>query len=241
MAWFALLMLAVGLVLMVQTGWASYAVLLLVSCAIAAAGLASGGIDAALLQSLPGRLLALLEHDLLQAVALYAFVGALLRHTEVAGQVYEGFARGLRMVGIPAGARPALAGFGVGALSAPMNGSVGASVNMLASTVTPRWRHSGVDKAQATALTSVTATLGVIVPPSLVLLLLGDAMLRAHTESLRLAGSTGVRVINTQDVIQACAPVAAMLALVWAATAAWRAWASTRSAGIGDAIGERRR
>lgn len=223
MAVFALVMLAAGLVLMVVTGWASYAVLLAVACAIAAVGVASGAIDAALLQALPSRLVGLLEHDLLQAVALYAFIGALLRHTDVAGNVFAGFSFGLRRAGIPVGARPALAGFGVGALAAPMNGSVGASVSMLAHTVAPRWRSTGIEAPVATALTAVTATLGVIVPPSLVLLLMGDAMMHAHTEGLLLAGTNGVRVINTQDLIQACTPVAALLALAWGATAAWRA------------------
>ena len=226
MAAFAFAMLALGLVLMVLTGWASYAVLLLMSVVIAAVGVASGGIDAAILQALPSRLVGLLEHDLLQAVALYALVGALLRHSRVAGQVFDGFAAALRRVGIPWRACPALAGFGVGMLAAPMNGSVGAGIGMLAHTVTPRWREHGIQGPAATALTAVTATLGVLVPPSLVLLLLGDAMLRAHTEGLTLAGTQGVRVINVQDLIQACTPVAAMLALAWAATAAWRARAA---------------
>jgi TRAP-type mannitol/chloroaromatic compound transport system permease large subunit len=239
MAVFALLMLAVGLVVMVTTGWASYAVLLGVACTVAAVGVAGGSIDVALLQALPSRLVGLLEHDLLQAVALYALVGSLLRHTDVADQVYAGFAFGLRRAGVAPALRPALAGYGVGALSAPMNGSVGASVSMLAHTVAPRWRRRGVPAPATTALTAVTATLGVIVPPSLVLLLLGDAMLRAHTESLLLAPASGERVINTQDLIQACTPVAALLALAWAATAAWRARVPAAASGVGNAAGAR--
>jgi TRAP-type C4-dicarboxylate transport system permease large subunit len=103
-----------------------------------------------------------------------------------------------------------------------MNGSVAASTSMLVHAALPRWREAGLGDARATALTAVVSTLGVIVPPSLVLLLFGDAMLRAHTEALTLAGTGGVRVINTQDVVQACAPVALLLALAWAATAWWR-------------------
>jgi TRAP-type mannitol/chloroaromatic compound transport system permease large subunit len=221
MAWFAFAMLGLALALMATTGWASYAVLLLVASVIAAVGVVSGGIDASTLQTLPSRLVGLLEHDLLQAVALYAFVGALLRHTEVAKDVLLGFERGLRRAGVSPAACPALAGYGVGVLAAPMNGSVGAGIGMLAQTVAPRWRNSGLPPTTVTTLTAVTATLGVLVPPSLVLLLLGDAMMRAHTEGLLLARATGVRVINTQDLIQACAPVAAVLALSWAATTAW--------------------
>jgi TRAP-type mannitol/chloroaromatic compound transport system permease large subunit len=218
---FALAMLALGLVAMMITGWASYAVLLGVACIIAAVGVASGSIDAALLGALPLRIISLLEHDLLQAVALYAFVGALLREIGLADSIFAAFSAAFHPLRLAPPARSALAGFAVGALAAPMNGSVGAGTAMLAHAITPRWRAAGLADAPATALTAVTATLGVIVPPSLVLLLLGDAMLRAHTEALTLSATSGTRIINTQDVVQACAPVALLLALAWAATAAW--------------------
>ncbi len=234
---FALWSLACSLAVMVLTGWPTYAVLMAVSCLTAAVGVAVGSIDAGLLLALPARVVGLLEHDLLQAVALYAFVGALLRHTAVAGHIFTGLVSGFRYVGVARRARPALAGFAVGALAAPLNGSVGASVPMLAHTVAPLWRAHGVAAAPAVALTAATATLGVVVPPSLVLLLLGDAMMRAHTEGLALAGNQAMRVINTQDVVQACMPVAALLAVAWAVVAAWRARASVAATRPGATAG----
>ncbi|MDE2614042.1 MAG: TRAP transporter large permease subunit [Burkholderiales bacterium] len=221
MAWFALAMLGVGLALMATTGWASYAVLLLVSCVIAAVGLATGALDAALLQALPARVLGLLEHDLLQAVALYALVGALLRELDVAGAVIDAGSALGRRLGLRATQAEVLGGYALGALAAPMNGSVGACASMLARTAAPRWRAAGLDAPDTVALTAAAATLGAIVPPSLVLLLLGDAMMRAHTEALGIAGTHGVRVINTQDLVQAGTPVAVLLALAWAAAALW--------------------
>ena len=223
MAWFALAMLGVGLALMATTGWASYVVLLLVSCVIAAVGLVSGALDAALLQALPARVLGLLEHDLLQAVALYALVGALLRELDVAGAVIDAGSALGRRLGLGAMPAEVLGGYALGALAAPMNGSVGACASMLARTAAPRWRAAGLGASQTVALTAAAATLGAIVPPSLVLLLLGDAMMRAHTEALQIAGTHDVRVINTQDLVQAGAPVAALLALAWAASALWAA------------------
>lgn len=222
MAWFALGMLAVGLGLMVHTGWPSYAVLLLVAVLIAAVGVGLGGIDAGLMLALPGRVVGLLEHDLLQAVALYAFVGALLRHGTLADQVMDTLAAVLHRAGVGSRQAQVLAGFGLGLLAAPMNGSVGAGIGMLSATAGPRWRRAGLDAADAVSLTAATATLGAIVPPSLVLLLLGDVMMRAHTEALQLAPDAGARVINTMDLVQACTPVAALLALAWAAVTAMR-------------------
>jgi TRAP-type mannitol/chloroaromatic compound transport system permease large subunit len=62
-----------------------------------------------------------------------------------------------------------------------------------------------------------------VVPPSLVLLLLGDAMLRAHTEASNLAAAAfaGQRIINTQDVLHAALLPAVAVLLVWGAVA-WR-------------------
>jgi len=68
----------------------------------------------------------------------------------------------------------------------------------------------------------------VVVPPSLVLLLLGDAMMLAHTEGLNLArrlqlplASADIRVMNTQDVMQAVLLPAGVLLLGWLAITVW--------------------
>ena len=222
MAALALLLLGLGLVVMVRTGWPSYAVLLAVACAVAALAVASGTVQPVQLMSLSTRLVGLLEHDLLQAVALYALVGALLRHVDLAGRVYEAARRVLSALGLRRLPGHALAGFFVGGLVAPLNGSVAASAHVMAHAVVPRWRAAGMSAGSSTGLAAASATLGSIVPPSLVLLLLGDAMMRAHIEGLTRSGVSDVRVMNTQDLVQACAPVALLLAAGWAAVAVWR-------------------
>lgn len=55
-----LLLLVLALVLMMTTGWATYAVLLGVSTLGAVAGVALGAFDGAVLRSLPERVVALL-------------------------------------------------------------------------------------------------------------------------------------------------------------------------------------
>jgi TRAP-type mannitol/chloroaromatic compound transport system permease large subunit len=67
--------------------------------------------------------------------------------------------------------------------------------------------------AGSTALVCVSSTLGVVVPPSLVLILLGDAMLRAHTEATNVTKQM-VRIVNTQDIFRgALVPAGLFLAL----------------------------
>ncbi|QNK65380.1 TRAP transporter large permease subunit [Variovorax sp. PAMC26660] len=226
MAWIGLALLALALVLMMTTGWPTYAVLLGVCTLGAVAGLALGAFDVALLQNLPWRIVGLLEHDLLQALALYALVGALLNRLALAEHLYNGLRKLLAFV-VPRAA-PELAGMLLGLMLAPMNGSVGASLLTLARTAGKGWAREGLPADRRTALVAVTSTLGVIVPPSLVLLLLGDAMLRAHTEGVNMARELSLptaaagaanRIVNTQDILQAALVPAAALLLGWLAVA----------------------
>jgi TRAP-type mannitol/chloroaromatic compound transport system permease large subunit len=225
--WLGLALLAVALALMMSTGWPTYAVLLGVSTLGAVTGLALGAFDMALLQNLPWRIVGLLEHDLLQALALYALVGALLNRLALAQHLYEGLRRLLARIAPRAAAE--IAGMVLGLLLAPMNGSVGASLLTLARTAGEGWAREGLPAPRRTALVAVTGTLGVIVPPSLVLLLLADAMLRAHTEGVNMARSLGLpgaaaeRIVNTQDILQAALLPAAALFVGWLAIAAWSA------------------
>jgi TRAP-type mannitol/chloroaromatic compound transport system permease large subunit len=200
------MLLAVA-VLLLATGLPAYAVLMGVSSIFAIAGVMLGGIEYKLLTSLPGRIIGLLENDLLQALPLYVFMGALLNRLPLADRLFR---CGVALGGGTGGA-PALA---------PMNGSVGASVSMLSRSVAPKLAAHGVPPAQSTALVCVASTLGVVIPPSLVLILLGDAMMRAHTEATNITKEM-VRIVNTQDIFRGALVPAAMflalcLAVAWA-------------------------
>lgn len=217
MGWMGLVLLALALLLMMSTGWPTWVVLVGVSTVGALAGLALQVFDVSLLLSLPARVVGLLEQDLLQALALYAVVGALLHHLALADGLYAGLRKLLARAGLRGA--PVLAGLGLGLLMAPMNGSVGASLMTVSRTAGARWSAEGMLPARRAMLVAVTSTLGVIVPPSLVLLLLGDAMMRAHTEGMQMAAAgsaaAAARVVNTQDVLQAALVPGAMVLLCW--------------------------
>ena len=203
-------MLAAVALLMVATGLPAWMVLTGVSVASAFIGLATGAFTWTLLQALPSRLLGLLENDLLQAMPLYVLVGALLNRLPLAGILLRTGERAFART--RAGA--ALAGLGLSVLLAPMNGSVGAGVAMLTRTVLPRLDGSGVAAERGAALVAATSTLGVVIPPSLVLILLSDALLRAHTEAVN-ATHIAARIINTQDVFRGALLPAAMLLVLY--------------------------
>jgi TRAP-type mannitol/chloroaromatic compound transport system permease large subunit len=225
MSGLGLVMFAVAIVLMIATGLPVYAVLLGVAAVFAAFGVALGAFEWKLLTALPSRVVGLLEHDLLQALPLYALIGALLNRLPLAGLMH---AAGERVFARSA-ASAQLSALGVGALLAPMNGSVGASLHMLARRVAPALAARGVAPAEATATVCVASTLGIVIPPSLVLLLLGDAMMRAHTEASN-ATHAAVRIVNTQDVMRAALLPGLAVLVVALAIAAWRGRGRARSA-----------
>ena len=203
MEWAGFPMLAAVALGLIATGLPAFIVLIGVALLFALLGIALGAVPLSLLTALPLRLFGLLENDLLQALPLYVLMGALLNRLPLAESLFRAgnalFAR--------SAAAPLLAALGLGALLAPMNGSVGASAANLSRVVEPRLLASGVPAPQALTLVSVASTLGVVVPPSLVLILLGDSMLRAHTEAIN-ASHLAQRVINTQDVFQGALPPA---------------------------------
>jgi len=210
-------MLAVLAALVACTGLPVWALLVAVASLAAALGVAGGVLDASVLGAVYPRIVNLLEHDLLQAMPLYVFIGFLLQRLPVADALYRCLARALRGTG----AGTALAGLGSGALLAPMNGSVASSSALLSRLIAPRL--AGLPPARALALTAAAATIGVVVPPSLVLLLLGDAMMRAHTEASNLAPAAfaAQRIVNTQDVLHAALLPALAVVALWVFVA-WR-------------------
>jgi len=201
-----LLLVAGGIVL---TGLPAFVVLIAVACLGALGGLATGAVPYSLLTALPGRLVSLLDNDLLQALPLYVLMGLLLDRLPIARALFRS---GLAVLP-PSPSAPLVSGMGLGALLGPMNGSVGASVLGLSRVVAPRLAERGVPPPLRYAAVAVASTLGVVIPPSLVLILLGDAMLNAHTIAVTATGRTD-RVINTQDVFHgALGPAALSLAL----------------------------
>jgi tripartite ATP-independent transporter DctM subunit len=199
----------------VSTGLPTAIVLITVATLGVILAVASNAVPLALLGALPLRVINLFENDLLQALPLYVVMGLLLDRLPVADALYRA------SLGIlpRKPSAPLVTGLALGALLGPMNGSVGASVLALSRVVAPRLAAYGIPPATRAAVIAVASTVGVVVPPSIVLILLGDAMLSAHTIAVTVTGRDD-RVINTQDVFHgALAPaglyLAASFALAW--------------------------
>ncbi|MGB2657973.1 MAG: TRAP transporter large permease subunit, partial [Pseudolabrys sp.] len=215
MEWSGLALLLLVGAGIIGTGLPAAVVLITAASIGAVLGLMTGTIPASLLGALPGRLINLFENDLLQALPLYVTMGLLLNRLPLADALYR--ASGAMLPRSPSA--PLVSGMLLGALLGPMNGSVGASVLGLSRVISPRLRAEGIPAATRDAVIAVASTLGVLIPPSLVLILLSDAMLSAHTIAVTQTGRTD-RVINTQDVFHA-ALLPAGIFLVLCITLAW--------------------
>jgi tripartite ATP-independent transporter DctM subunit len=198
MEWTGLALLVLVGVGIVSTGLPAAVVLIAVATCGAIIGVVTGVIDGSTLWALPSRLINLFENDLLQALPLYVTMGLLLDRLPVADALYR--AGNAALPRSPSA--PLVSGMMLGALLGPMNGSVGASVLGLSRVVSPRLAAEGIPAPTRHAIVAVASTLGVLVPPSLVLILLSDAMLSAHTVAVTVTGRSD-RVVNTQDIFHA--------------------------------------
>jgi tripartite ATP-independent transporter DctM subunit len=228
MAWSGLALLALIALGLVFTGLPAFVVLIAVSIIGAVAGFALPSVPMDLLNALPGRLIGLLENDLLQALPLFVLMGALLDRLRIIDAL---FSASVALFGRDRAA-PLVSGMALGAVMGPMNGSVGASVMALSRAVAPRLAAEGVAPPARHAAIAVASTFGVVIPPSLVLILLGDAMLSAHTIALNATGRRD-RIVNTHDVFQGAlvpglAFVALSLLVAW-----WIGHRTTRTSAAG--------
>ena len=174
------------------------------------AGLGSllGVLDFHLLSALPLRVIGLMENDLLQAVPLFLYLGVVLERSTLAADLLEGMSGlfGRRAGGI------GIASFIIGALFAPMTGAVGASVLTVGLLALPSMLEAGYDKRLASGIVCSAGTLGTILPPSIVLILLGNFMQSATVEAQLARGETVVNPLTIEDIyLGALGPAALVL------------------------------
>src|ERR1700686_1923074 len=229
---FALLILVgVGII---STGLPAAFLLIPVASVGALLGFVTDTIPLSLLGALPGRLINLFDNDLLQALPLYVTMGLLLGRLPVADALY----RTSNAILPKRASAPLVFGMFLGALLGPMNGSVGASVLGLSRVVAPRLNAEGVPAPTRDAVIAVASTLGVLVPPSLVLILLSDAMLNAHTTAVTATGRMD-RVINTQDIFHAALMPAGIFLILCIALAWYAGRGHPLPAGLAEGVTRR--
>ena len=138
----------------------------------AAIGVQLGVLDWALLFALPERIFGIMSNYVLLAVPFFIFMGTMLEKAKLA----EDLLRTIGKVFGPLRGGLALAVVFVGALLAAATGVVGATVVTMGLISLPVMLRYGYSPQLATGVISASGTLGQIIPPSVVLVVLADQL-----------------------------------------------------------------
>jgi len=121
---------------------------------------------------MPFRIQSIMENTVMMAVPLFVFMGIVLQKTRLAEQLLESM--GKLFGGVRGGL--AISTVLVGALLAASTGVVGASVVAMGLISLPVMLKYNYDKKLACGTICASGTLGQIIPPSIILIILGDVM-----------------------------------------------------------------
>ncbi|OEY65701.1 TRAP transporter large permease [Marinobacter sp. X15-166B] len=133
-------------------------------------GLIAEGPD--LFAFMPFRIMSIMQNTVMMAVPLFIFMGVVLQRTKLAEQLLTSMGR--LFGGLPGGL--AISTILVGALLAASTGVVGASVVAMGLISLPVMLAHRYDKRLACGTICASGTLGQIVPPSIILIILGDVL-----------------------------------------------------------------
>ncbi len=121
---------------------------------------------------MPYRIYSIMENTVLMAIPLFIFMGIVLQRTKLAEQLLESMGK---LFGSVRGGL-AISTIMVGALLAASTGVVGASVVAMGLISLPVMLKFNYDKRLTCGAICGAGTLGQIIPPSIVLIILGDVM-----------------------------------------------------------------
>ena len=189
------LLLFVAVIALVMVGYPVAFTLAGASLLFAFAGIVAGVFDAALLQAMNNRLYGILVNDTLIAVPLFIFMGVVMQRSRIAehlllalGDLFPRLHGGLGVAVIL-----------VGALFAASTGIVGATVVTLGLLSLPVMLARGYNTELSCGIVCASGTLGQIIPPSIVLILLGDVMSSAYLKAQLDQGMFAPKSVSVTD------------------------------------------
>lgn len=191
-----------------------------VALLFAGLGWLAGAFDPVFLEALPNRIFGALGNETLLAVPLFVFMGLMLERSGVAEDLLETMAR---LFGRVRGGL-AVSVMLVGALLAASTGIVGATVVAMGMISLPVMLRHGYDPRLATGTICAAGTLGQIIPPSLVLVLLGDQLGNAYQQAQLQAGNFAPDTVSVGDLFAGALLPGLVLVGLYLVYLLWTAW-----------------
>ncbi|VAW44380.1 TRAP dicarboxylate transporter, DctM subunit, unknown substrate 6 [hydrothermal vent metagenome] len=183
-----------------------------VSLWFALIGYLTGWFDADFIAALPNRLNGILNNATLMAVPVFVFMGVVLEKAKLAESLLQNMAALL-------GSKKGGLGFAlliVGMLLAASTGIVGATVVTLGLLAMPVMQKHGYDPALSAGTICASGTLGQIIPPSIVLVLLGDVLSNAYQQAQLNLQIFNPKTVSVQDLFMGALIPGLMLVVLYA-------------------------
>ncbi|MBT8473552.1 MAG: TRAP transporter large permease subunit [Marinicaulis sp.] len=170
------IMMVVALCAMLMAGYPVAFSLAGTAIIFAVIGLAAGVFDLSYIKPFPSRIFGAVSNTTLIAVPMFVLMGVILEKSKIAEDLLDEMTK---LFGTMRGGLGLSVTF-VGALLAASTGIVGATVVTMGLLSLPTMLRRGYDPAFASGSIAAAGTLGQIIPPSIVLILLGDVISNAY-------------------------------------------------------------
>lgn len=173
-----------------------------VAFSLAGSALIFGGValafdlfDPIFLSAMPERIFGIFTNDSLIAIPLFIFMGLILESAKISEDLLLGITRIFaKMKG-----GLAIAVFIVGTLLAASTGIVGATVVSMGLISLPILLKKNYPKTLASGMICASGTLGQIIPPSIILIILGDVISSANQQAQTSLGLFDVQTVSAGD------------------------------------------
>ncbi|MDH3304018.1 MAG: TRAP transporter large permease subunit [Gammaproteobacteria bacterium] len=158
-------------------------------------GIAGGGFSEALLSGLPNRVFGIMTNETLVAVPLFVFMGVTLERARIAEELLDTLSSLFGTLRGGLGISVTL----VGMLLAASTGIVGATVVTMGLLSLPTMLKRGYSPEIAAGTICASGTLGQIIPPSIILVMLGDVMTTAYQQAQLEMGIYAPKTVSVGD------------------------------------------
>lgn len=198
-------------------------------------GWSLGQFDLSLLGALGQRTFGILTNNVLIAIPLFVFMGVVLEKSRIAEDLLETMGRLFGTMRGGLGVSVVL----VGALLAASTGIVGATVVAMGLIALPTMLRNGYDRKLASGLVCTSGTLGQIIPPSTLLIILSDVMSNAYQQAQFAEGKFTIETISVGQIFAAALVPGLMLVGIYIVYLLAKAWLQPASAPALKQVGER--
>jgi tripartite ATP-independent transporter DctM subunit len=214
------LLMMIALCTLIMTGIPVVFILTGCSIVFGLLGIVFGAFDPFLFGALAQRVFGTMTSEVLIAIPLFIFMGMMLEKSKIAPELLEAMGR---LFGSLRGGL-AVSVTLVGALLAASTGIVGATVVTMGLIALPAMMRRRYDPAFATGTICAAGTLGQIIPPSTVMVILGEVLAGAYQQAQLAQGKFSVETISVGELFAGSMIPGLMLAglyIVYQVTLCW--------------------